>query len=142
MTPWSFYQHRTSLCRDYRNQSNRCFLLFRSPCTFPEKKWRFLDGYCPFDRRPPWRDRCTYVHEKLKRYGVRRPCYARKRSSHRSLVQRLPFKTRFRTSVLYISVIPPLLVESLAGILSAIMDNGSVIGAQVGTQLGTRLKAE
>ena len=47
-----------------------------------------------------------------------------KRSSHRSLVQRLPFKTRFRTSGLYISVIPPFLVGTLVGILSAIMGVG------------------
>ena len=47
-----------------------------------------------------------------------------KRSSHRSLVQRLPFKTRFRTSGLYISVIPPFLVGALVGILSAIMGVG------------------
>ena len=47
-----------------------------------------------------------------------------KRSSQRSLVQRLPFKTRFRTSGLYISVIPPFLVGTLVGILSAIMGVG------------------
>ena len=47
-----------------------------------------------------------------------------KRSSHRSLVQRLPFKTRFRTSGLYISVIPPFLVGTFVGILSAIMGVG------------------
>ena len=39
-------------------------------------------------------------------------------------VHALPFKTRFRVSGLYISVIPPLLVGLLVGILSAIMGVG------------------
>jgi len=42
----------------------------------------------------------------------------------RSFAQQLPFKTRFRTSRLYISVIPPILVGLLVGILSAIMGVG------------------
>jgi uncharacterized membrane protein YfcA len=42
----------------------------------------------------------------------------------RSLAQQLPFKMRFRTSGLYISVIPPILVGLLVGILSAIMGVG------------------
>lgn len=45
----------------------------------------------------------------------------RKKSSPKSLVRRLPLKTQFRTSRLYISVIPPILVGTLVGILSAIM---------------------
>ncbi|THH36003.1 sulfite exporter TauE/SafE family protein [Aliishimia ponticola] len=40
------------------------------------------------------------------------------------LVHKLPFKMRFRVSGLYISVIPPLLVGLLVGILSAIMGVG------------------
>jgi uncharacterized membrane protein YfcA len=44
--------------------------------------------------------------------------------SQRSWVQKLPFKTRFRASGLYISVIPPLLVGLVVGILSAIMGVG------------------
>jgi hypothetical protein len=36
----------------------------------------------------------------------------------------LPFKTRFRTSGLYISVLPPLVVGLFVGILSAIMGVG------------------
>ncbi len=47
-----------------------------------------------------------------------------KRAHHRGWVHRLPFKTRFRTSGLYISVIPPFLVGILVGILSAIMGVG------------------
>ncbi len=42
----------------------------------------------------------------------------------RSWVQTLPFKMRFRTSQLYISVIPPIVVGILVGILAAIMGVG------------------
>ena len=42
----------------------------------------------------------------------------------RGFAQQLPFKTRFRTSGLYISIIPPILVGLLVGILSAIMGVG------------------
>ena len=42
----------------------------------------------------------------------------------RSFAQQLPLKMRFRTSGLYISVIPPVLVGLLVGILSAIMGVG------------------
>ncbi|SDJ89503.1 sulfite exporter TauE/SafE family protein [Aliiruegeria lutimaris] len=42
----------------------------------------------------------------------------------RSWVQTLPFKMRFRTSGLYISVIPPVLVGVFVGILAAIMGVG------------------
>ena len=42
----------------------------------------------------------------------------------RGLVETLPLKMRFRTSGLYISVIPPLLVGVCVGILSAIMGVG------------------
>ncbi len=43
---------------------------------------------------------------------------------HHTWIQGLPFKTRFRTSKLYISVIPPVLVGFLVGVLSAIMGVG------------------
>jgi uncharacterized membrane protein YfcA len=46
-----------------------------------------------------------------------------KRKKH-GWVHRLPFKMRFRTSGLYISVIPPLLVGTSVGILAAIMGVG------------------
>lgn len=42
----------------------------------------------------------------------------------RTWVQTMPFKMRFRTSGLYISVIPPLIVGVLVGILAAIMGVG------------------
>ena len=47
-----------------------------------------------------------------------------KRQRGRSIAQILPLKTRFRTSGLYISVIPPCLVGILVGVLSAIMGVG------------------
>ena len=45
------------------------------------------------------------------------------RRSHR-LVHRLPLKMKFRVSGLYISVIPPVLVGALVGVLAAIMGVG------------------
>ncbi len=87
-------------------------------------------------------------------------------------IHALPLKIKFRTSGLYISVIPPLLVGAFVGLLAAIMGVGiifvtafttllhattnytvdmilavllligGVIGAQIGTTLGARLKAE
>jgi len=42
----------------------------------------------------------------------------------RTWVHALPFKMRFRTSALYISVIPPILVGLLVGVLAAIMGVG------------------
>ena len=49
---------------------------------------------------------------------------ARKTRKHHSWVHTLPLKVKFRVSGLYISVIPPLLVGVLVGILSAIMGVG------------------
>jgi uncharacterized protein len=43
---------------------------------------------------------------------------------HRTWIHALPFKMRFRTSGLYISVIPPLVVGVLVGVLAAIMGVG------------------
>jgi hypothetical protein len=48
---------------------------------------------------------------------------APKRKKH-NWIHGLPFKTRFRTSGLYISVIPPVIVGILVGILAAIMGVG------------------
>ncbi len=53
----------------------------------------------------------------------RRPGALPKRKKH-GLVHALPFKMRFRTSGLYISVIPPVLVGILVGVLAAIMGVG------------------
>ena len=43
---------------------------------------------------------------------------------HHTWVHKLPFKMKFRTSGLYISIIPPILVGILVGILAAIMGVG------------------
>ena len=53
----------------------------------------------------------------------RAPGAAPKRRQH-NWVHRLPFKMKFRTSGLYISVIPPLVVGALVGVLAAIMGVG------------------
>ena len=47
-----------------------------------------------------------------------------KKSRQRVWVQKLPLKIRFRTSGLYISIIPPLIVGVFVGILAAIMGVG------------------
>ena len=47
-----------------------------------------------------------------------------KKSRQRGWVQKLPLKIRFRTSGLYISIIPPLIVGMFVGILAAIMGVG------------------
>ena len=47
-----------------------------------------------------------------------------KRQRARRIIQKLPLKIRFRTSGLYISVIPPFFVGILVGVLSAIMGVG------------------
>ena len=52
-----------------------------------------------------------------------KPVEARK-AGQRNWVHKLPFKMRFRRSKLYISVIPPLLVGLLVGLLAAIMGVG------------------
>ena len=46
------------------------------------------------------------------------------RRKHRNWVHTMPFKMRFRVSGLYISVIPPLAVGFLVGLLSAVMGVG------------------
>ncbi|NIZ08623.1 sulfite exporter TauE/SafE family protein [Pseudooceanicola sp. HF7] len=51
----------------------------------------------------------------------RAPASPRRR---RSLAQRMPLRMRFRTSGLYISVLPPLAVGMLCGVLAAIMGVG------------------
>ncbi len=56
---------------------------------------------------------------KSRRAGVTAP-----KRRQRGWVHAMPFKMRFRTSGLYISVIPPLAVGLLVGILSAIMGVG------------------
>ncbi|MEM8631270.1 MAG: sulfite exporter TauE/SafE family protein [Pseudomonadota bacterium] len=55
---------------------------------------------------------------------ARNPSTAPRERRKHGLVHALPFKMRFRTSGLYISVIPPVLVGILVGILAAIMGVG------------------
>ena len=55
---------------------------------------------------------------------TRKPGGIVKSRRQRSWIQTLPFKMRFRTSGLYISVIPPVIVGILVGILAAIMGVG------------------
>jgi len=53
-----------------------------------------------------------------------RPGTKPRRSHEHLLVHRLPLKLKFRTSGLYISVVPPILVGALVGFLAAIMGVG------------------
>ncbi|HEY2068184.1 MAG TPA: sulfite exporter TauE/SafE family protein [Rhizomicrobium sp.] len=46
------------------------------------------------------------------------------RHVHHTMLQRLPFKMRFESSRLYVSVIPPLALGFLVGVLSAVMGVG------------------
>ncbi|MBS1301336.1 sulfite exporter TauE/SafE family protein [Loktanella sp. SALINAS62] len=55
---------------------------------------------------------------------ARNPAGKRKPRRHHNWVHNLPFKIKFRVSGLYISVVPPLLVGVLVGVLSAIMGVG------------------
>jgi len=52
------------------------------------------------------------------------PGAPRKKREHKAWIYGLPFKMRFRTSGLYISVIPPILVGMSVGVLAAIMGVG------------------
>ena len=52
-----------------------------------------------------------------------RPILVRRPGQH-SWILRLPLRMRFRQSLLYISIIPPLLIGFLVGVLSAIMGVG------------------
>ncbi len=54
----------------------------------------------------------------------RRPDAPRRRLHQHLWVHRMPLKMKFRTSGLYISVIPPLMVGALTGVLAAIMGVG------------------
>lgn len=55
---------------------------------------------------------------------ARKPGGARKARRNHNWIHNLPLKIKFRVSGLYISVIPPLLVGVLVGVLSAIMGVG------------------
>lgn len=49
---------------------------------------------------------------------------AKRREEHHSFLQRLPLKLRFRTSKLYVSAIPALVIGAFVGLLTAIMGIG------------------
>ncbi len=48
----------------------------------------------------------------------------KRNEDHHSMLQRLPLKLRFRTSKLYVSAIPPLVIGAFVGLLTAIMGIG------------------
>ena len=78
-----------------------------------------------------------------------RPGTKPRRSHEHLLVHRLPLKMKFRTSGLYISVVPPILVGALVGFLAAIMGVGGgfimvpamlyLLGMSAGVVVGTSL---
>jgi len=81
-------------------------------------------------------------------WRARNPGRTPKRKQH-TWVQSLPLRVKFRTSQLYISVIPPLVVGALVGILAAIMGVGGgfimvpamiyIIGMPTRVVIGTSL---
>ncbi len=88
--------------------------------------------------------------QKGERVGFKKP-------GQHNWIHGLPLKMRFKSSKLYISAIPPVLIGVAVGILAAIMGvgggfimvpamiyllAGGVIGAQFGAKAGQRLKAE
>ncbi len=65
------------------------------------------------------------LNESLRAFGrSRRPDAPRRRLHQHLWVHNLPLKMKFRTSGLYISVIPPVLVGAVVGVLAAIMGVG------------------
>jgi len=67
----------------------------------------------------------TMLHESLRSMlRAKRSDVPVRRAHTHNWVHRLPFKLRFRASGLYISVIPPLLVGGMVGVLAAIMGVG------------------
>ncbi|WP_108503127.1 sulfite exporter TauE/SafE family protein [Paracoccus indicus] len=64
------------------------------------------------------------LQESLRALRRSRQATGRRRLHQHNWVHRLPFKIKFRTSGLYISVIPPLLVGVAVGVLAAIMGVG------------------
>ncbi len=56
--------------------------------------------------------------------GASAGAVAKKRTGDHSVLQRLPFKLRFRTSKLYASAVPPFVIGAFVGLLTAIMGIG------------------
>ena len=59
----------------------------------------------------------------LRGIAAGKPASVRRAGQH-GLIERLPFKLRFRTSKIYVSTIPPLLIGAFVGLLTAIMGVG------------------
>jgi uncharacterized membrane protein YfcA len=59
----------------------------------------------------------------LRKRRLGRPVRTRRPAQH-SWVHRLPFKTRFKTSKLYISAVPPVVLGVIVGLLSGVMGVG------------------
>ncbi len=49
---------------------------------------------------------------------------ASRRAGQHGMIERLPFKQRFRTSKIYVSIVPPVLIGAFVGLLTAIMGVG------------------
>lgn len=60
----------------------------------------------------------------IRKAGQARAPTRTRRRAHHNVIQRLPFKRRFRTSKLYISSVPPFAIGILVGWLTAIMGVG------------------
>lgn len=60
----------------------------------------------------------------IRRASAGKPPLSMRRAGQHSLIQRLPFKRRFRVSKLYISAVPPVAMGGLVGLLTAIMGVG------------------
>lgn len=79
----------------------------------------------------------------------RSPAVGRRRRRQHNFLQRLPFKTRFYRSRLYISVLPPILIGGVVGFLGAIMGVGGgfimvpgmiyLLGMETSVVIGTSL---
>lgn len=59
----------------------------------------------------------------LRGVAAGKPASVRRAGQH-GLIERLPFKLRFRTSKIYVSAMPPLMIGAFVGLLTAIMGVG------------------
>ena len=100
-----------------------------SVCACLQKHWENM-GFADTNTRPTGADRrhsclCLMFMESLRAIQRSRSnvkvSFKRKQ---RNWIHALPFKMRFRTSGLYISVIPPLIIGLAVGVLAAIMGVG------------------
>jgi hypothetical protein len=77
------------------------------------------------------------LNESLRALRVAKGAVPRSATERHNWIHRLPLKLRFRTSRLYISVIPPIVLGIIVGILSSILGvgGGFIIVPVVGTSL-------